>query len=347
MNSRERILAALRHEPVDRFPTDIWATPEVWRKLRDYFGVENDLQVYDCLGIDGIIHIMPPYIGPALREENGIHYNEWGMGSRLQQYGTGDYDEQVVYPLAQAQTIADIEAYPWPSPDWYDYSVLPLLAACYPDKALMTGYTAVFFYHNMLRGLEQSLVDPLEKPEFTHHLIQRISDFFTEFHHRCFAATRGLVHMTQVTDDYGSQAGLLISPRLFDQFYRQPVQHGIDLAKEYGLYVFHHDDGDMRRLLPRLVDMGIDLLNPIQWRCGNWDLAALKREFGDKICFHSAVDNQHTLPFGTPEEVREEVRMLKRTLGGDGTGLIIAPCHNLQPVTPVENILALYDEAKK
>jgi uroporphyrinogen decarboxylase len=190
-------------------------------------------------------------------------------------------------------------------------------------------------------------VDPLEKPEFTHFIIQKISDFFTEYHRRCFEATRGLAQMTQVTDDYGSQAGLLISPRLFDQFYRRPVQRGIDLAKEYGLYVFHHDDGDMRRLLPRLVEMGIDLLNPIQWRCGNWDLNALKSEFGDKICFHSAVDNQHTLPFGTPEEVRAEVRMLKHTLGRDGTGLIIAPCHNLQPVTPVENILALYDEAKR
>jgi uroporphyrinogen decarboxylase len=199
----------------------------------------------------------------------------------------------------------------------------------------------------MLRGLEQSLVDPLEKPEFTHFLIQKISGFFTEYHRRCFEAARGLAQLTQVTDDYGSQAGLLISPRLFDQFYREPVQRGIDLAKEYGLYVFHHDDGDMRRLLPRLVDMGIDLLNPIQWRCGNWDLSALKSEFGDKICFHSAVDNQYTLPFGTPEEVREEVRMLKRTLGRDGTGLIIAPCHNLQPVTPVENILALYEEAKR
>ena len=88
--------------------------------------------------------------------------------------------------------------------------------------------------------------------------------------------------MTQVTDDFGSQHGLLISPRIFDQFYRAPLQRGIDLAKSHGLIVFHHDDGDMRALLPRLVEMGIDILNPIQWRCGDWDLRALKEQYGQR-----------------------------------------------------------------
>jgi uroporphyrinogen decarboxylase len=134
---------------------------------------------------------------------------------------------------------------------------------------------------------------------------------------------------------------------VFDAFYRAPVQRGIDLAKANHLLVFHHDDGDIRRLLPRLVEMGVDILNPVQWRCGNWDLAWLKAEYGSKLCFHSAVDNQETLPFGTPEDVAREVRMLKQTLGSDGTGLILGPCHNLQPVTPIENILALYEAARE
>jgi uroporphyrinogen decarboxylase len=93
--------------------------------------------------------------------------------------------------------------------------------------------------------------------------------------------------------------------------------------------------------------MGIDLLNPIQWRCGDWDLADLKARFGASLCFHSAVDNQQTLPFGTPDDVRKEVRMLIQTLGSDRTGFIIGPCHNLQPVSPVENIFALYEEANR
>jgi uroporphyrinogen decarboxylase len=93
--------------------------------------------------------------------------------------------------------------------------------------------------------------------------------------------------------------------------------------------------------------MGIQVLNPIQWRCGNWDLNSIHAQYGDKLCFHGGVDNQQTLPFGTEEDVRAEVRRLAQTLGQNRTGLIIAPCHNLQSITPIENIIALYDEVRK
>ena len=101
---------------------------------------------------------------------------------------------------------------------------------------------------------------------------------------------------------------LLISPRMFDKFYREYIQKAIDLAKSFDILVFHHDDGDIRKLLPRLTDMGIDVLNPIQWRCGDWDLDWLKTEFGKELCFHGGIDNQHTLPFGSVEDVISEVR---------------------------------------
>jgi uroporphyrinogen decarboxylase len=345
MTHRDRILAAIRHQPVDRFPTDIWATPEVWQRLKAHFRTCDHFELLDRLGVDGIIGISPRYIGPELKTIDGIRYDEWGMGYRPHRYGSGVYDEQVIYPLAGAETIVDLEKYPWPSADWYDYGVLASSARVITDRAVEVGYTAPFYFHNKLRGLEQSLVDPLEKPEFTRYLIGCISDFFTEYHRRCFETVRGLAHTTQVTDDFGSQHGLLISPKVFDGFYRSAVQRGIDLAHEYGLIVFHHDDGDCRKLLPRLVEMGIELLNPIQWRCGSWDLKWLKETYGERVCFHSAVDNQYTLPFGTLEEVRSEVKMLKATLGCDGTGLIIGPCHNIQPLTPIENILALYQAA--
>ncbi len=367
MNARERILAAIRHQPVDRVPTDMWATPEVQEKLFDYLGIslgrgepsdgvglcgggltrpaEAILALFEKLDIDGILNIGPRYSGPPLRSEGDYVENEWGMGFRRQDYAGGSYSEQVRYPLAEAETIADLEAYPWPSPDWYDYSVLPERAARCGGRAICCGYTAVFYYHNLLRGLERSLMDPIERPEFTHYLLKRLSDFFTEYHRRCFEAGRGLIDITQVTDDFGSQHGLLISPRLFETFYRAPMQRAIDLARSYGIAVFHHDDGDMRRLLPELTAMGIDILNPIQWRCGDWDLQALKANYGARLCFHSAVDNQRTLPFGSPADVRREVQSLIATLAGDGTGLILGPCHNLQPVTPVENIVALYEAA--
>ena len=360
MTHRQRVLAAIHHQPVDRVPTDMWATVEVQENLFRHFGidagqgasptgtessrgVEATLELFDRLDIDGILGVTPPYVGPPPRTEPDYWENEWGMGYRRQAYATGAYNEMVHHPLAEAETIADLEAYHWPDPDWYDYAALPGLVARCGGRAICCGYTAVFYYHNLLRGLELSLMDPLLRPEFTHHLIQRLSDSFTEYHRRCFEATRGLIDVTQVTDDFGSQHGLLISPRSFDEFYRAPIQRGIDLARSYGILVFHHDDGDMRPLLPALTEMGIDILNPIQWRCGDWDLPALKAHFGARLCFHGAVDNQHTLPFGRPEDVRAEVRRLIAALADDRTGLIIGPCHNLQPNTPIENIIAMYE----
>jgi len=352
MNPRERILAAIQRQPVDRFPTDLWATPEVWDQLYRHFGIggrtpSDRLNLLDQLGVDGIIGIAPPYLGPERPVRDGIRYDEWGMGYRLQEYGTGAYDEQVVFPLAQARTVADLESFPWPSPDWYDYAALPGLAAQYPGRAIECGYTAIFYWHNRLRGLEQSLMDPLTEPELTGYLIQKVSDFFTAYHTRCFEALRNQMDITQVTDDFGGQFGLLISPRVFDRFYRPAMQRAVDLAKSYGILVFHHDDGDCRTLLPRLVEMGMDVLNPIQWRCGDWDLAAIKDAYGHRLCVHSAVDNQHTLPFGAPQEVRTEVRRIASTLGRDRTGLILGPCHNVQPNTSIANILALFDEAQQ
>jgi uroporphyrinogen decarboxylase len=213
--------------------------------------------------------------------------------------------------------------------------------------AVQCGYMAPFYFHNLLRGLEQSLIDPLLDPEFTHYLVGRISDFFYDQHRRMFEACEGLIDVAQVTDDLGSQTGPLISLELYKEFYAPHHKRFIDLCHEFGIKVFHHDDGSCRPFLPLLVEMGIDILNPVQWLCPGMDMKELKAEFGKKICFHGAIENQRILPFGTPEEVRAEVRHCIDALASDGTGYILAPCHNLQVVTPVENIIAMYDEAWK
>ena len=347
MTPRERILAAVNHQPVDEFPTDIWAVPELWAKLEAHFGTQERVEIYDQLGIDGILFVGSTYIGPSCKKEDGYYENEWGFGYTLQEYQGGKYYEQTVFPLAKAETIEDLKAYQWPEPDWYDYGAIKTEIAKYPDRAICSGYYCMFYYHNQLRGLAESLMDPVIRPDFTRYLLERLEEFFYEYHTRVFEAAADVIDLTQVTDDFGSQNSLLISPRTFDNFYRDHIQKAIDLAKSYGVQVFHHDDGDIRRLLPRLVEMGIDVLNPIQWRCGDWDLNWLKDEFGQALCFHGGIDNQQTLPFGSVDDVIEEVRRIKRTLGKDGTGLIIGPCHNIQAITPVENVIAMYQTAKE
>lgn len=345
MNARERMLAVLRHERPDRIPTDIWATPEVRAALDRHFGSEEAARA--ALHIDGMADATPPYCGPPLPVlPEGESVNCWGIRTRRTAYGSGAYDEQVFYPLAEARTIADLDRYAWPRAAWFDYAAARAAARQrHAHQVVMGGYMAPFYYHNMLRGLEQSLVDPFDDPAFTHHLLGRLTDCFYEIHRRLFEACEGLIDIAQVTDDYGNQTGLLISQDTFRTFYKPHLQRLMDLCHAFGIRVFHHDDGAMRPLLPELVEMGIDILNPVQWTCPGMELAGLKREFGARLCFHGGIENQRILPFGTPDEVRAEVRHNIDALAGDGTGYILAPCHNIQPNTPLENILALYDEA--
>ncbi len=347
MNSRERMLAAINRKPVDRIPTDIWATGEVWARLRAHFGESADIG--EELHIDGFAGVGPEYIGPALplvAADESV--NVWGIRTRRVPHEGGAYDEQSFCPLAAARTIDDLNRYAWPQADWFDYSGMRARAQeARRTKALQCGYMAPFYFHNLLRGLEQSLLDPLVDPEFTHFLVGRVSDFFYEHHRKMFEACDGLIDVAQVTDDLGSQTGPLISLDLYREFYAPHHKRLIDLCQEFGIKVFHHDDGSCRPFLPFLVEMGIDILNPVQWTCPGMDMTELKEEFGGRVCFHGAVENQRILPFGTPEEVRAEVRHCIDALACDGTGYILAPCHNLQVNTPVENIIAMYDEAWK
>jgi uroporphyrinogen decarboxylase len=137
-----------------------------------------------------------------------------------------------------------------------------------------------------------------------------------------------------------------MSPALFRRFLRPTLRSFIDLAHRYGVRVFHHDDGSIRPLIPDLLDIGIDVLNPIQWRCRGMDRAALARDFGSRVVFHGGVDNQQTLPFGSPDDVRREVEA-NISLFSACKGYIVAPCHNIQANTPTGNIVALYETVRK
>jgi uroporphyrinogen decarboxylase len=344
------MLAAIERRPVDRIPTDIWATPEVWDKLCAHFGGDvTPPEVKEKLHIDATAGVGPEYVGPDLPEApEGENVDFWGIRRKGVAFEGGTYSEQTFCPLGDAETIDDLDEYRWPATDWFDYSSMRDSAAQVHDEhVVQCGYMAPFYYHNLLRGLEQSLMDPVLNPELTHEIVRRISDFFYDHHHRMFEACDGLIDIAQVTDDLGCQTGPLISLPMYEEFYAPQHQRFIDLCHEFGIKVLHHDDGGCRPFLPRLVEMGIDILNPVQWTCPGMDMEELKSEFGDRICFHGAVENQEILPFGTPEDVRAEVRHCIDALAADGTGYILASCHNLQANTPVENIIAMYEEAHR
>jgi uroporphyrinogen decarboxylase len=190
MNSRERMLAAINRQPIDRIPTDIWATDEVWAKLGQLFGDRSDTMA--ALHIDGMGYPNPVYVGPPMPAmPEGESANFWGMRHKLVPHGGGAYSEQYFYPLAAAQIIRDLDDYAWPTTDWFDYSGMKReAAAARRDRAVQCGYMAPFYYHNLLRGLELSLEDVLLEPELTHGIVGRIGDFFHAHHRRMFVNGR-------------------------------------------------------------------------------------------------------------------------------------------------------------
>ena len=342
MSPRERILAAIEHRPTDAVPTDFWGVPEITDKLYKELGVTDVLGFAKALDMDKIITVTPKLKVPRR--------NMWDIEMRRIPLpgGQGYYEEPVREPLADCKSIAEIEKnYVFPSADMYDYSDIPRQCELYRDYAIEGGYISLTYFYEMVRGTENMLMDMIAEPEIAEYILMRLQEFAHEHARRILEAGDGKIMISQVTDDMGTQNGLLCSPAMFDSYLRKYYDDNIAMVKSFGAKVFHHDDGAITAMLPWLMDRGIEMLNPIQWRLPGFDLKKLKAEYGSRLCFHGGVDNQWVMPFGTEEDVRKEVRYLLDELYCDQTGFIIAPCHNVQANTSVANVLAMYDEARR
>ena len=339
MTPRERWLAVLHREEPDRVPMDWWATSEVNEKIMQHFGCDRMDDVFARLHIDVPVTVGPKYVGPTLPK----HTSVFGIRSAPVDYGAGVYYEAVSHPLAEYGSVEEIdEHYAWPEPDWWDYSGIARQIEGKEHRPIRGGGSEPFLTYKKLRGDEQAFMDLIENPDIVHYCLDKMFDLCYENTRRIYEQIPGQVLITYVAEDLGGQEGLLYSPGQIHTFLLPRMKRMIDLAHDAGAFVFHHSDGAIRDILPDMIDAGIDVLNPIQWRCKGMERERLKQDFGDRLIFHGGVDNQYTLAFGSAEEVEQEVRDNLRILGGGG-GYILAPCHNIQPVTPVENILAMYE----
>jgi len=339
MTQRERWLAVLNGEKPDRVPMDYRATRETDEKLKRYLGCATMSEVFRRLHIDEVVTVEPRYIGPPIPPDEDIY----GIGFRDVDYEGGTYREAVRFPLADCQSIEEIEAtYRWPSADWYDYSVLPDQVRGKEDCVIRGGGSECFDIYRWLRGEEQGYLDLIEHPDIVHYCLGKLYDFRYEVTRRIYETIPGKIIWTWVAEDLASQRGLNISLKQIEEFILPHMKRMIELVHQAGAYAFHHSDGAMRANLPNMVAIGIDVLDPVQWRCDGMDREEMKREFGDRIAFHGAMDNQYTLAFGSVEEVRREVEDNIRILGRDG-GYILGPCHNIQVISPPENIVAMYE----
>jgi uroporphyrinogen decarboxylase len=343
MTSRERWLAVLNRQKPDRLPTFLSATPEAFAKLAKHLGVHEYESVCKKLRIDPVLYVEPRYVGPPLPDHTtvfGAHFQDifYDGGVYTGLDGLIDF-----HPLAQYNSVQEIkDRYTWPTADWWDYTHLAKQVKGKEDWVIIGGGSEPFMdYKEQLRGSEQAFVDLYENPEMVHYALQKLYDLALEKTTRLYEAIPGHVLASWVAEDMGTQESMLYSPHHIREYFLPHMKRMISLVHEAGVWVFHHSDGAVREIIPDMITAGIDVLDPIQWRCPGMERAGLLRDFGNQVIFRGGIDNQYTLVFGSPDQVRQEVQENIQILGAAG-GYIPGPCHNIQVTSPVENIVALY-----
>ena len=343
----ERVETALAHREPDRVPFDFWAVPEVWTMLRAALDTDDDEEILRLLGVDCRM-VTTRYVGRKARTlPDGTFIDQWGTHRRRVANEFGSYDEYASHPLAEAETVADVLNWDWPSPD--DWDVSGVRAQCEQWQApvryhLRYEVGGIFEWSWGLRGFERFLIDLIEQPDIACAIMDRFTDIYIENTLRVIEAAGGLLDMVYTYDDVGIQEGPLLSPRMWREYIlprHQRLNAAIRAAK-YPVKIMYHSCGAIYPFIAAFIDdMGIDVLNPLQPRAAGMDMARIKAEFGDRLSFHGAIDIQHTLPYGTPAEVQAEVRERCRVLGRGG-GYICASAHYIQADTPLENVIAMY-----
>jgi uroporphyrinogen decarboxylase len=357
MDSRDRFAAACNHGSPDRPPIDYLAGRAIDERLRRHLGVSTETELLDALGADlyylSVRDISQNessrsiYRGPPLpcgdRERVcpfGIRYlrgqYEWKFGA----------DEAVGGALESAETPRDVLEHPWPRPEWFDVAALEEECEANRRRVIVSGFwTAIFGNAYRLHGFERLLTNMALKPELIRTLVRCLTDFYLELNERLFSALAGKIDLFFFGNDFGTQNGLLISESMWVEFFEEEYRKIVGQAHGHGLTVMVHSCGSIPELIPHLIELGVDVLDPVQTTAAGMEAARLKREFGKRLVFHGAVDTQGVLPRGTPGEVAAHVAELSTTLGAGG-GWIMAPCNNIQADTPVDNVVAMYEAAR-
>jgi len=346
MTHLERYINSIKRKPFDRIPFSVGMTGEMANKLVEYTGCEYGKLMYDIFKVD-LRGEGPRYIGPALPSyEDGTYENLYGVKMRNVSYGHGTYSEAFEYPLVNAETVDEIKRYKWPRADMYNYEPMLNTLRAYPDYPFSIGYHALGWHSWEMRGMEKFMEDLYAEEAIADAIINEISDFGYSYFKEIFETAKKYegnnFSAIQLADDWGTQEGLLISIEMFRKFFKPHYKRIIDMAHSVGILVEFHCCGSQVKLIPDFIDLGVDILNPLQTSAKGMIPHKLKEEFGDYISFSGGVDVQTVLPRGTPKSVRDEVFYLLDTIGKDG-GYCLMPSHAIQVDTPPENVVAMVD----
>lgn len=373
MTHRERVLTALNNREPDRVPIDIGASvnnmnDEVYRNVRDALGIDDrikpfrglmtatyyDDRVFKALDTD-IRHVWlnDPVEYSAINDEdfNPHHYtDDWGV-KVVREEGKGAFHTGAV--LAKA-SIEDLKTYPWP--DIKDpvrtIGLKERAEALYSEGEYaigsnITGHGGLLEHGTYLRGTEQFLMDLMIEKDFAHALLDRIMDVFIGFYDVMLSEVGRYLDIVYWAEDFGSQTSMLISEDLYVEFFKDRHRKIFEFIKSRAprAKILFHSCGAIYPLIKHFVDIGVDILNPLQPLAAGMDTGKIKKEFGGRICFLGAIDIQEALP-GTIEQVEEEVKTRISEMAGGG-GYILAPANYIQNNTPAENVIHLVECVKK
>ena len=369
MLPRERVLAATSGYEVLPVPMDVFENgiyPQLEVGLREHFGLEkahfSDLLV--ALGAD-LRWGTPIYVGPELEQaayEGEVAFpfkriirNIWGTWE-----GFATYSDLLERPLAEAHTIADVEAHKWPDPVWFDYDrmtwimypedeslSMPEWAEANADFARIAGdgWSPLFSRVMDLCGFEEGLLKISTEPAVVSAIVNKVGEFYEGYYTHLAKSARGYADFISFGDDFAHQGGMILSPDHWRKFFLPVWKRLFAIAHENDLKPMMHMCGSVRPVLGDLIDAGLEVFEVMQVTAAGMDPVELKREFGQHLTFYGGINTQETLPYGTSEDVRQEVRERIEVMAKGGR-YILASMHFLMDEVPPENVLAMYDEAR-
>jgi uroporphyrinogen decarboxylase len=373
MTHRQRIHAALRREQTDRVPLDLGSTlattltAGAHERLRRYLGLPGaspaavfsrrsgtvipDEALLKYFDVDARPLILgAPERRPDREISETAFVDEWGITWSRPHGGHYINTAGPFYGLEEPSP-RDVERHDWPDPDdpGRFRGLRDRARALYEqtDYAVVLGLGVGPVHQcQFLRGYGEWLVDLIAHPAFAEALLDRVVEIWVAIARRALEEAAEFVDLVMFGDDVGTQKGPLVRPELYRRVIQPRHRRMIEAVKAFGKPVLFHSCGSVYALIPALIDAGVDILNPIQVSAAHMDTARLKAEFGRDLVFWGAVDNQGVLPKGTPEAVRCEVRRRVADLGPGG-GYVLAAAHNIQQDVPPENVVAMFDEARR
>jgi uroporphyrinogen decarboxylase len=367
---KDRVRMALNHVEPDRVPIDLGGTVtsihiEAYKELTKYLGIEEKYfslieyvgrtayisdKILEKFNVDTrYIYPSPPI--PAESSPRPEYTDVWGIKRRF----VGYYYDIVPdgSPLLNANSTDDVEAFKWPRAEDLgfnlEYMVSQAERLSYTDYAIGFSYYIVgpFAFSMRLRGYQKFLADLILRPEIAESIMNHVTNIMIDVIEKYVKPIGKYLNFIFFGDDLGLQHAPMISPQLFRRFIKPKYRRYVDAFKNASkAKVILHSDGAISPLINDMIEAGIEGINPVQVSAKDMDSKQLKERFGKKLIFWGGIDTQHILPYGTPEDVRNEVRTRIKHLAPGG-GYILTSVHNIQPDVPPENIVAMFDEAVK